>query len=92
MKMNWNSEKNSKLKRERNIGFEDIVNLIKRDQLIDIIKHPNQEKYSGQLIMVVNVNNYCYLIPFVIDEEKDEIFLKTIIPSRKYTKTYLGGG
>jgi hypothetical protein len=36
--------------------------------------------------MVIGVNNYAYLVPYVEDEE--EIFLKTIIPSRKATEIY----
>ena len=57
--------------------------------MLDILKHPNQEKYSGQRIMVVNVEGYAYLVPFVEDDR--EVFLKTIIPSRKATRDYLGG-
>lgn len=55
---------------------------------MDILDHPNQEKYLGQKISVVVVEDYAYLVPFV--ESKDKIFLKTIIPSRKATKKYLG--
>jgi hypothetical protein len=56
---------------------------------LDIIEHPNQEKYKGQRIFIVNINNYACLVPFV--ESEREIFLKTIIPSRKATKKYLRG-
>jgi len=34
-------------------------------------------------------NDYAYLVPYV--ETDDEIFLKTVIPSRKATKQYFGG-
>ena len=57
------------------------------DCLIDDINHPNQDKYTGQRMMVFNINNYIYLVPYI--EAEDEIFLKTIIPSRKATKDYL---
>lgn len=57
------------------------------DCFIDDIDHPNQEKYFGQRMMVFNINNYIYLVPYI--ENVDEIFLKTIIPSRKATKNYL---
>ena len=55
---------------------------------MDIFDHPNQEQYPGQKISVVLVESYVYLVPFV--ENDEEIFLKTIIPSRKATKQYIG--
>lgn len=61
-----------------------------RGDLLDILEHPNQERYGGQRIFVVKVEGYVYLVPFV--ETEGEIILKTIIPSRKATKQYLGGG
>ena len=85
----WNIEKNKVLKAERLICFEDIVLCIEMGFLLDILEHPNQEKYKGQKIFVVQVDDYAYLIPFV--ENEVEVFLKTIIPSRKATKKYLKG-
>ncbi|MCG2759936.1 MAG: BrnT family toxin [Candidatus Delongbacteria bacterium] len=87
MMFDWNDEKNQKLKSERDISFEDIVFHIKRDGLLDIIENPNQKRYEGQKIFIVNVEGYIYLVPFLEDNEL--IFLKTIIPSRKMTKLYL---
>jgi uncharacterized DUF497 family protein len=84
----WDNQKNQLLKVERNISFEEVVFHIEKKQLLDIVEHPNQEKYKGQKIFIVNINNYAYLVPFV--ESEQEIFLKTIIPSRKTTKKYLG--
>ena len=60
---NWNNEKNKKLKKERGISFEDIVYYIEHGQLIEIIDHPNIEKYKHQKMYVVNVNNYVYIFP-----------------------------
>jgi len=85
----WNNDKNEKLKKERNISFEDVIYYIENEKLHAILKHKNQEKYSDQKIYVVEINNYIYLVPFV--ETEKEIFLKTIIPSRKATRKYLGG-
>ena len=48
----------------------------------------NPERYGGQRIFVVRREDYVYLVPFVEDEHT--VFLKTIIPSRKATKEYLG--
>lgn len=84
----WDDAKNAKLRAERAIGFEDIVFHVERGDLLDILEHPNQERYAGQRILVVRRENYVYLVPFVEDE--DTLFLKTIIPSRKATKEYLG--
>ncbi len=86
--INWNSTKNQQLIVERGISFEDIVFYIQQGQLLDDIVHPNSEKYPGQRIFVINVDDYVHLVPYV--ENRNEIFLKTVIPSRKATKQYLG--
>ncbi len=85
----WNYEKNLKLKAERGISFEQVVMHIERGDILDVVQHPNQEKYPNQQIIVVGIDNYAYLIPFVEDENGK--YLKTIIPSRKATRDYLGG-
>ena len=85
----WNIEKNQQLVTEREISFEEVVFYIERGQLLDIVEHPNQERYSRQRIFIVEINKYAYLVPFV--ESENEVFLKTIIPSRKATKRYLSG-
>ena len=84
----WDEEKNAKLRKERGIGFEDIVFHIERGNLLDILEHPNADRYAGQRIFIVRREGYVYLVPFVEDEHT--VFLKTIIPSRKATKEYLG--
>ncbi|MGH9199378.1 MAG: BrnT family toxin [Acidimicrobiia bacterium] len=84
----WDDAKNAKLRKERGIGFEDIVFHIERGNLLDILEHPNPERYAGQRIFVAQREEYVYLVPFV--EVEHTIFLKTIIPSRKATKQYLG--
>ena len=84
----WDDAKNAKLRAERGIGFEEIVFHIERGDLLDILEHPNADRYAGQRIFVVRREEYVYLVPFVEDEHT--VFLKTIIPSRKATKQYLG--
>jgi uncharacterized DUF497 family protein len=84
----WNSEKNELLKAEGGISFEEIVLNIQLGNEVVVFKHPNQERYPGQRISVVLIEDYAYLVPFV--ENEDGIFLKTIIPSRKATKKYVG--
>ena len=85
----WDPEKNEKLKMERGISFEEIVFHVERGDVLDILEHPNQEKYGGQRIFVIEVEGYAYLVPFL--ETEDEVVLKTVIPSRKATRQYLGG-
>ena len=85
----WNDEKNEWLRQVRGIRFEDVVFHLAHGGLLDTIEHPNQRQYSGQRIFIVNVEGYACLVPFV--ESEESIFLKTIIPSRKMTKLFLGG-
>ncbi|GAX60479.1 PF04365 family protein [Candidatus Scalindua japonica] len=83
----WNTEKNEKLKAERGITFEKVMLYIENGWLLDIINHPNHKEYLEQKIFIVNIDDYAYLVPFV--ESENEIFLKTVIPSRKMTKKYI---
>ena len=85
---NWDAEKNELPIADRGISFEEVVFYIENGDLIDEITHPNSQDYSHQRIFVVAVETYVYLVPYV--ESEDDIFLKTIIPSRKFTKIYLG--
>ena len=87
--INWNPDKNRKLIKERNISFENVVFSLKSGGLLDDISHPNREKYPQQRVFVISIDDYVYLVPYV--ENREEIFLKTIVPSRKATKQYLGG-
>jgi uncharacterized DUF497 family protein len=84
----WDDATNAKLKADRGIGFEDVVFHIERGDLLDILAHPNPDRYAGQRILVVQREDDVYLVPFVEDEHS--VILKTIIPSRKATKQYLG--
>ncbi len=85
----WNEEKNALLKAWRQVSFEEVVLYIGMGFLLDVLEHPHPEKYAGQKIFVVQMKEYVYLVPFV--ETEGEIFLKTIIPSRKATRKYLKG-
>ncbi|HEY1645053.1 MAG TPA: hypothetical protein VGF75_01555 [Candidatus Saccharimonadales bacterium] len=85
----WNEQKNAKLKNEREVGFETIVDAINQGNLLETLEHPNKLRYGNQKIYFVQIEEYVYLVPFV--EDKDKIFLKTIIPSRKATRKYLKG-
>ena len=82
----WNEEKNKLLKVARNISFEDVILSLENGQLLDVIPHFNQEKYPNQKLFILIIQEYTYYVPFVEDEEK--VFLKNVIPSRKYHKLY----
>jgi uncharacterized DUF497 family protein len=83
----WNPEKNEWLKEARGVCFEQVADILEQEDELDVIDHPNQEKYPGQEMYIVNLNDYIYLVPAI--ETDVEIFLKTIIPSRKMTAKYL---
>lgn len=83
----WNNEKNEWLKKNRGVSFEQVVILMEREDVLEIVEHPNQNKYPGQKIATVRMDDYAYLVPYV--QEGDEIFLKTIIPSRKALNKYV---
>ena len=83
----WNEEKNQLLKETRNITFEEIVLAVANGQLLDIVEHPVKSKYPDQKLIIVEVLNYAYVVPFI--ETDETYFLKTIYPSRKATKSYL---
>ena len=85
----WDPEKNERLKATRGIGFEQIVLHIERGDVLGVYGHPNQGRYPNQRILVVSVDDYAFLVPFV--ESGEGIFLKTIIPSRKATRDFQGG-
>ena len=87
-KINWNNEKDKKLREERGIGFDDIVIIIIEKRYVEIIENSSRN-FQNQKMYVIDFHNYIYLVPFV--ETENEIFLKTIIPNRKATKFYLGG-
>jgi len=87
----WSSSKNESLRAERGLTFEAVVVAIESGGLLDVLSHPNPAKYPRQRILVVELDGYVHLVPFV--EEREHFFLKTIIPSRKATREYfkLGG-
>jgi len=86
----WNTEKNEQLKLSNdrnNVDFEKIVDAISKGCILDILEHPNKDKYPNQRVFIIDIDNYAYCVPFV--ENESEIFLKTIFPDRKMTKKYL---
>ena len=86
----WNSEKNESLKAARGISFENVVVAVESGGLLDMVDHPNKARYPRQKVMVVTIENYAYLVPYV--DEDNYYFLKTVIPSRKATREQMHKG
>lgn len=85
--VNWSTEKNIRLKAERGVSFEEVLSAMSHGGILDVQDHPNAGQYPNQRMLVVRIRGYAYLVPFV--ETESEVFLKTIIPSRKATRNYL---
>ena len=85
--VNLSTEKNIRLKTERGVSFEEVVSAMSNGGLLVVLDHPNTAQYPNQRMFVVRIRGYAYLVPFV--ETTQEVFLKTIIPSRKATRIYL---
>jgi hypothetical protein len=83
----WDNEKNELLISQRNISFERIVIEIEAGAVMDILVHPNNKKYPNQIIIILNIDNYAWIIPAI--ENENSFFFKTAYPSRKHTKIYL---
>ena len=88
-RFDWSTEKSQQILGQRGISFERVVSAVERGGLLDVVQHPNQDRYPGQSIYVVDIEEYVYLVPFVTEKDGTR-FLKTIIPSRKATRDYLG--
>ncbi len=86
----FNEEKNELLKATRKVSFEDVLEAFKEEKLLADIAHPSQ-KHPHQKLYVIEIKGYAYAVPYVLDTRKQEIFLKTVYPSRTLTKIYLKG-
>lgn len=76
--------KNTWLRHERSIGFDEIIFMIEQGYEVEILPHINAKKYPHQYMFEIVVEDYVYIAPFVADGTK--VFLKTLFPSRKATK------
>ena len=85
----FDPQKNAWLSRERGISFEQIIALIESSKLIQVLEHPNAERYPNQLFYEVDVDGYVHVVPVVM--EGRILFLKTVYPSRKATRKHRKG-
>ncbi len=88
MEFHFDQEKNDLLLKKRGVTFYNVIESIAEKGILLNFDHPNQEKYPGQKILVVNIDGYAYCVPYAI--EMDKWSLKTIYPSRKFR--FLIGG
>ena len=86
----WNTDKSLSLKSERGVSFEEVLSAISQGGLLRVMDHTNRAKYGHQTMLIVRIRDYAYLVPYV--ENEQEIFLKSIMPSRKATRDFLSGG
>jgi hypothetical protein len=83
----WDEEKNGLLKITRGVNFDDVKIAILNGKILDDFPNPHQDRYPGQRMLIIEIDDYAYLVPYI--ENKNIIFLKTIIPNSKATKKYL---
>lgn len=83
----FSQEKDELLRKTRQIGFKEIINALKNNKALKVIENPNKKKFPNQRLLLININKYVFVVPYV--ENRREIFLKTIYPSKKYTKKFI---
>ncbi len=83
MEISWDEAKNQKIKTDRGLSFEEIVQELVAGRVLDITDHPSR---PNQKIFVVKLHDHFVMVPFVIDG--DGVFLKTAYVSRKAKKKY----
>lgn len=59
----WNIQKNEILKKRRKVSFEKVMDGMMNGKILDVIKHPNSDKYPDQKNFIIDIDDYCYLIP-----------------------------
>ncbi|PIR43193.1 toxin [candidate division WWE3 bacterium CG10_big_fil_rev_8_21_14_0_10_32_10] len=89
MDFDYNEEKNQLLVESRGIGFERVIDEIESNNLVANIRHFKSSRYKNQFLFLVRIDDYIYVVPYVKDEKRNVFFLKTVYPSRKFTKIYL---
>ena len=85
----WDEAKNRYLSLNRNISFERILVALEEGDILQVLQNPNQDRYKGQKVYILNIDNYAWVVPF--RDEEDKRILITAYPSRKFTAQYLGG-
>ncbi len=87
MEIDWSPVKNAELKERYGLGFERVLVALADGALLDVRAHPNVGKFGHQKQLVVEIEGYAWIVPFV--EDGNAAFLKTLFPSRRATRDYL---
>jgi len=85
-KIEFNNDKNLLLKETRGICFDDVADLIKGGKTLVNINHKSR---VNQRIFIIKFKGYAYGVPYTLDRKRKIVFLKTVYPSRDFTKKYL---
>ena len=88
----WDPAKNERLQRERGISFDDVKYHLTSSEPLGDIQNPNQERYPGQHLYIIRINNLAWVVPY--RRTARYVFLYTAYPSEKFTHIYrdqLGG-
>lgn len=82
-RFNWNEDKNALLINNRGLSFEQVLDCFENGNFYGVYESPSSN-YPEQKVFLVKINDYPCIVPFV--ETEEEIFLKTIIPDRRFKK------
>jgi hypothetical protein len=83
----WDHAKSKQLRHQYGIGFEEVIIALEQEKLLDDRKHPNTQQYGHQRQLVLQIDDYVYVVPYINDT--NHYFLKTLFPSRRATQEYL---
>ena len=86
IRFDWSTEKNQRPVEQRGISFESVVSAVEQGGLVDVLVHPNQERYPGQILYLVEADEYLHRVLFITETDGTRI-LKTIAPNRKEQRT-----
>ncbi len=86
--VSFDNDKSTLLKETRGMSFEDLLDLVYKGNVVDNIEHNSPKKHPNQNILIIKTSSHLYAMPYVIDDKKKMIFLKTAYPSHDLTKKY----
>ena len=84
--LEWSAEKNEALKRKRGLCFEDVETAIENGDFIGDYSHPNQERYPQQRVLIVEIDGYACIVPYI--QDGNVRYLKTVYRSRKAQRLF----
>ena len=82
MEFEYDPDKDERLRSTRGIGFIDAIQAIESGQILLDFEHPNQIRYPGQRMFVLDINGYAHCVPYL--EDGRVLVLKTVYPNRHF--------